>query len=80
MSAAPELPGPGSTRLRIHLLGGLRVEREDGAPVTTRWRRSTAVTLVKLLALAPDRRQHREEVMHLLWPRAPGSRHCAIYG
>ncbi|HEU5441188.1 MAG TPA: hypothetical protein VFU88_18020 [Ktedonobacterales bacterium] len=31
------------------------------------WRRRRARTLVKLLALAPRRRQHREQVVDALW-------------
>jgi DNA-binding SARP family transcriptional activator/pimeloyl-ACP methyl ester carboxylesterase len=32
------------------------------------WRRRPAASLVKLLALAPDRRLHREQVIDALWP------------
>jgi DNA-binding SARP family transcriptional activator len=54
--------------LRIWLLGGFRVEL-DGRPVTDEaWRRNRARALVKLLALAPDHRLHREQLMDGLWP------------
>ena len=33
-----------------------------------RWRLRKAASLVKLLALAPGHRLHREQVMDLLWP------------
>lgn len=57
--------------LSLHLLGGFAAVREDGVAIPRRWRRSTAQTLVKLLAVAPGLRRHREEVMDLLWPDAP---------
>ena len=50
------------------LLGGFRVSVgartiEDGG-----WRLRKAASLVKLLALAPGHRLHREQAMDLLWP------------
>ncbi|WP_185909142.1 AAA family ATPase [Streptomyces sp. WAC01280] len=69
------MPGPAETprapRLTLHLLGGFGAVRDDGVEIPRRWRRSTAQTLVKLLAVAPGRRRHREEVMELLWPDVP---------
>ncbi|GAA1371588.1 ATP-binding protein [Streptomyces beijiangensis] len=56
--------------MRIQLLGGFRVERADSVPVAQTWRRSSAKTLVKLLAVAPGRTLHRERVMDVLWPDA----------
>ncbi len=54
--------------LQIWLLGGFRVEL-DGQPVSDEtWRRNRARALVKLLALAPDHRLHREQLMDALWP------------
>lgn len=54
--------------LSIHLLGGFRVTL-DGRPVeATAWRLQKASALVKLLALAPAFRLHRDQVMDLLWP------------
>ncbi|WP_328909523.1 AAA family ATPase [Streptomyces sp. NBC_00234] len=55
--------------LRIRLLGGFHAERE-GAPVVEHWRRPGARTLVKLLALAPEHRMHREQVMEICRPGA----------
>jgi predicted ATPase/DNA-binding SARP family transcriptional activator len=54
--------------LRIQLLGQFRVRVglrwiEDAA-----WRRRKAAAIVKLLALAPQHRLHREQLMDLLWP------------
>jgi DNA-binding SARP family transcriptional activator len=41
----------------------------DGTDVDERaWRLRKARTLVKVLALAPGRRLHREQTMELLWP------------
>lgn len=69
------MPGPagapGAPQLSLHLLGGFAAVRDDGVEIPRRWRRSTAQTLVKLLAVAPELRRHREEVMDLLWPDAP---------
>ncbi|MFF1898126.1 hypothetical protein [Streptomyces sp. NPDC058206] len=69
------MPGPAelprAPRLTLHLLGGFAAVRDDGVEIPRRWRRSTGQTLVKLLAVAPELRRHREEVMDLLWPDAP---------
>ena len=52
----------------IALLGGF-VATVDGEPVPDdRWSRRAAASLVKLLALAPDRSLHRERVIDALWP------------
>ncbi len=53
---------------RVRLLGGFSVV-VGGDPVDERaWRLRKAKALVKLLALAPDRRMHRERIADLLWP------------
>ncbi|HEX9711021.1 MAG TPA: BTAD domain-containing putative transcriptional regulator [Actinomycetota bacterium] len=54
---------------RIELLGGFRVVTDHG-PVGA-WRHRRAAELVKLLALAPRHRLHREHVMDALWPDLP---------
>jgi predicted ATPase/DNA-binding SARP family transcriptional activator len=55
--------------VRIRLLGGFGVDRDGGAPVEAReWRLRKARTLVKLLALAPEQRLHREVLLETLWP------------
>ena len=52
----------------VGLLGGFRVA-VDGRPVRDdAWRHRRAADLVKILALAPGHRLHREELMNLLWP------------
>jgi DNA-binding SARP family transcriptional activator len=53
--------------VRVWLLGGFRVSVgsriiEEGA-----WRLKKAANLIKLLALSPGHRLHREQVMDLLW-------------
>ena len=55
-------------RVDIRLLGGFEVE-VDGVPVAAdAWSRRHASHLVKVLALAPGRRMHREQVLDALWP------------
>ncbi|MEU4220592.1 BTAD domain-containing putative transcriptional regulator [Actinoplanes sp. NPDC026623] len=60
--------------MQIRLLGGFVVVR-DGTPVQAReWRLRKARTLVKLLALTPDQRLHRDVLLDTLWPdRDPAS-------
>ena len=54
--------------LRIFVLGGLRAE-VGGRPVAEdAWRRSGAAALVKLLAVTPGHRMHREQLIDILWP------------
>lgn len=53
---------------RVSLLGGFRVE-VDGRPVPAdAWRHRRGADLVKLLALAPGHRLHRERIVDALWP------------
>ncbi|MFE6971492.1 ATP-binding protein [Isoptericola sp. NPDC057653] len=59
--------------LRLHLLGAFRVTRDGGPELPERWPRPSARTLVKLLAVSPERRLHREEAMDVCWPDADGS-------
>jgi predicted ATPase/DNA-binding SARP family transcriptional activator len=53
---------------RVCLLGGFSVATEDGIVEERAWRLRKAKALVKLLALAPERRLHRERLADLLWP------------
>jgi predicted ATPase/DNA-binding SARP family transcriptional activator len=53
--------------VQIHLLGDFRVCIGDVSIDPSRWRLRKAKTLVKLLALAPNHRLHREKLMDLLW-------------
>jgi hypothetical protein len=54
--------------LRIELLGGFRVTAGGRVLPESAWRRRKPAALVKLLALAPGHRLHREQAMDLLWP------------
>ena len=53
---------------RVCLLGGFSVATADGLVEERAWRLRKAKALVKLLALAPERRLHRERLADLLWP------------
>jgi DNA-binding SARP family transcriptional activator len=70
--------------LEIHLLGPFRVAA-DGAPVDERrWSRRKPKLLVKLLALGPHHRLHRDQLIELLWPEqdpeaAANNLHKAIH-
>src|SRR5437763_2455015 len=55
-------------RIRIRLLGRFEVAVNGRAVADGGWSRRHAATLVKLLALAPGRRMHREEVLDAMWP------------
>jgi DNA-binding SARP family transcriptional activator len=68
-ASAPDLRGERSDDgLRIQLLGRFSVRVGDRTVDEAEWRLRKAKNLVKLLALAPDHRLHREQVMDLLWP------------
>ena len=54
--------------LHIWLLGGFRVTAGSHTIPEAAWRLHKARSLVKLLALAPGHRQHREQALELLWP------------
>ena len=54
--------------LTVCLMGPFRVEVDGRAVPEDCWSRRDAACLVKLLALRPARRLHREQVMDLLWP------------
>ncbi len=61
-------------RLCVRLLGGFSVS-VDGRPVPDAvWRQRRAAGIVKLLALEPAHRLHREQLMDTLWPDSdPGA-------
>ncbi len=64
-------PGAQSERpeaVRVWLLGGFRVSVGARTIEGDAWRLRKAAALVKVLALAPSHRLHREQVMDLLWP------------
>lgn len=53
--------------LRLYLLGGFRVERAGQSVPDSRWERRSAKQLIKVLAVVPEHRLHREQVQELLW-------------
>jgi hypothetical protein len=56
--------------IRAWLLGGFRVSVGSRTITQDAWRLRKAATLVKLLALTPGHRMHREQAMEALWPEA----------
>jgi DNA-binding SARP family transcriptional activator len=54
--------------LSVRLLGPFAVEVDGRTVPPGAWGRRDASGLVKLLALRPGRRLHREQVMDLMWP------------
>jgi predicted ATPase/DNA-binding SARP family transcriptional activator len=70
--------------LRISLLGGFAVDADGRTVGEGAWRLRKSKGLVKLLALAPERRLHREQASELLWPdrdaaAAANNLHQALY-
>src|SRR5829696_4575843 len=57
-----------SEAMRVWLLGGFGVSVGPRTVADDTWRLKRAASLVKLLALAPGYRVHREQAMDLLWP------------
>jgi DNA-binding SARP family transcriptional activator len=55
----------------ITVLGGFEVIVNGVPTATPGWSRRSAAALVKILALAPGHRLHREQVIDLLWPGEP---------
>ena len=64
----------GAEVVRVKLLGGFSVSVGSRTIRQDEWRSKKAVTLVKLLALAPGHRMHRERAIDLLWPDSARSR------
>src|SRR5918994_7250583 len=67
---APPIPQGGAApqTLRLWLLGGFRVSVGSRSIGEEEWHLRKAGSLLKLLALAPSHRLHREQAMELLWP------------
>jgi predicted ATPase/DNA-binding SARP family transcriptional activator/DNA-binding CsgD family transcriptional regulator len=67
---APPIPQGGAApqTLRLWLLGGFRVSVGSRSIGEQEWHLKKAGSLLKLLALAPGHRLHREQAMELLWP------------
>ena len=74
--------GNAGARLDVKLLGGFAVEVSGMRLEEDAWRLRRAKTLIKILALAPERRLHREQLEDLLWPGggpAANSLHQVLY-
>jgi DNA-binding SARP family transcriptional activator len=66
-SPTPQGGGAPET-LRIWLLGGFRVSVGSRSIGEEKWHLRKARSLLKVLALSPGHRLHREQAMALLWP------------
>jgi predicted ATPase/DNA-binding SARP family transcriptional activator/DNA-binding CsgD family transcriptional regulator len=67
--ASPTPQGGGAPEtLRIWLLGGFRISVGSRSIAEEEWHLRKAGSLLKVLALAPRHRLHREQAMELLWP------------
>jgi DNA-binding SARP family transcriptional activator len=58
----------GAEAVRVWLIGSFRVSVGSRLIEEKEWRLRKAAALVKLLALAPGYRLHREQAMETLWP------------
>ncbi len=54
--------------MRIRLLGGFEVSNAGRTVAHSAWRLPKAKTVIKLLALDPTHRLHREHIANQLWP------------
>ena len=54
--------------MRIRLLGGFEVSDAERTIAHSAWRLRKAKTVIKLLALDPTHRLHREQIAEQLWP------------
>ena len=68
-SGSNETSGSEREPVRVKLLGGFSVMVGARTVDGSEWRLRKAAALVKLLALAPDHRLHREQVMDTRWPQ-----------
>jgi predicted ATPase/DNA-binding SARP family transcriptional activator len=68
VSRAVASTGKSPEAVRVWLLGGFRVSVGSRTIKEGAWRLRKAAALVKLLALSPGHRLHREQAMDLLWP------------
>ncbi|MET0286546.1 MAG: BTAD domain-containing putative transcriptional regulator [Polyangiales bacterium] len=55
-------------QLQLEVLGQFRVTLGDKTIPPEAWRRERSAALVKLLAVSPGHRLHREQIMNLFWP------------
>jgi DNA-binding SARP family transcriptional activator len=70
--------------VRVRLLGGFSVSVGSRVVEADGWRRRSAASLVKVLALARGHRLRRDRILDLLWPvlderTAAGNLHRALY-
>jgi predicted ATPase/DNA-binding SARP family transcriptional activator/DNA-binding CsgD family transcriptional regulator len=63
-----EHPGSNVETVRVRLLGGFQVSVGERIIEGSEWRLRKAASLLKLLAIAPNHRLHREQAMETLWP------------
>lgn len=68
IAEAESLSAPVPSLLHVTLLGDFRVVVGERTIGDDTWRLQKAKTLVKLLALAPRHRLHRDELLDDLWP------------
>lgn len=54
--------------VRVHLLGGFTITLGERSIDASAWHLRKAQSMVKLLALAPGHRLHRDRVLELFWP------------
>src|SRR5918995_4223105 len=67
--APPTPQGGGAPQtLRIWLLGGFRISVGSRSIAEEEWHLRKAGSLLKVLALSPGHRLHREQAMEFLWP------------
>jgi predicted ATPase/DNA-binding SARP family transcriptional activator len=70
-STGPRGSGSAESSVRIRLLGGFDVEVDGQLIPASAWRLRKASELVKVLAITPGHRLHREQAMEQLWPDRP---------
>ena len=68
MTQAEVLTNKGPEAVRVRMLGGFSVSVGPRTIRQDEWRSKKAAGLVKVLALAPGHRMHREQVIDFLWP------------
>jgi DNA-binding SARP family transcriptional activator len=66
-NSAQGLPSEVSETVRVWVLGAFRVSVGDLGIAESEWRLRKATGLVKLLALTPQHRLNREQLMDQLW-------------
>src|SRR5215208_4123936 len=64
----PTSSGGVSEAVRVRMLGGFSVSVGASTIEEGEWRLRKAAGLLKLLALEPGHRMHREQLMDVLWP------------